>query len=192
MNKIVIVFEGIDGVGKSTQAEMLKNKIRKFGVDVKLLHFPSSGVIGKEVHKLLKNGKFEKLPPRSRVLLTASDFFNVFDELEHFNGVLIFDRYWHSSIVSNCEEQDVTEEWVLSLHTSAPSPDLVIFLDCDPSEILKRKEADFGAKDVERQKRIRKNYIEMFTRFECMKINALNQKNQIANKIWGDIEKLIK
>ncbi len=77
MNNLVIVFEGIDGVGKSTQAKILKDRLDKLGLESILLHFPSQGVIGKNIHKMLHNGQFNKLSPRSRALLTASDFFNI-------------------------------------------------------------------------------------------------------------------
>ena len=70
----VIVFEGVDGVGKSTQARLLYFALRKKGVRVALYHFPSSGIIGKFVRELLDNKRFDSLDIKTRALLTAADF----------------------------------------------------------------------------------------------------------------------
>ena len=189
MKRLVIVFEGIDGVGKSTQAEILRNKIGKQGFEVVLLHFPSRGVIGKEIHKMLKSGEFDRLSHRGRALLTASDFFNVFDELKNFKGVIIFDRYWHSSIASNCDQEGVTREWIILMHDDAPTADLVFFLDCDPAKIVKRKKIDFGAKNIKRQLLVRDKYTEFFRDFKCVVIDALKDKKQISKEIWSKVQK---
>lgn len=88
-------------------------------------------------------------------------------------------------------EQEITEDWILSLHVGAPTPDMVVFLDCNPEEIVKRVGVDFGAKNLERQKKIRKSYREIFTRFDAMKVNAQNTKHQIATEIWNNVQKII-
>jgi len=190
MNNIAIVFEGIDGVGKTTQAKILKEKINELSLKSVLLHFPSRGVIGKEIHRMLKSGEFDRLSPRGRALLTASDFFNVFDKLRNFKGVIIFDRYWHSSIASNCDQESITKEWIISIHNDAPIADLVFFLDCDPVKIVKRKKIDFGAKNIQRQLLIRDCYTEIFRDFECVAVDALKNKEIISKEIWNEVQKI--
>ncbi len=187
----VVVFEGIDGVGKTTQANKLKNKIIERGKDAIVLHFPSEGIIGKNIINLLKENKFDNLNIKARALLTASDFFEEMEKYKDFDGVIIFDRYIHSSFASN-ESSIITNEWIRLIHLDAPDSDLVFFLKCDPEDILKRKDIDFGAKDIERQLKMYKSYERVFSENEGFEIDASQSEEIISEIIWKIFNKKIK
>lgn len=190
MRTLVIVLEGIDGVGKSSQARILKEKLTGIGVQAVVLHFPSEkGEIGKEIRKMLKDKRFDKLQPRARTLLTVADFFNEYQKYKDFDGVIIFDRYWHSNLASNSGENGITDEWIIAIHQGAPIPALVFFLECHPFEIAKREGADFGVKDTERQLRLKSRYEAVFAKHECVRIDASASKSRVSEAIWKCVKK---
>lgn len=187
----VIVFEGIDGVGKTTQANKLKNKIIENGRNAIILHFPSEGIIGKNIVSLLKEDKFDNLNIKARALLTASDFFQEMEKYINFNGVIIFDRYIHSSFASN-ESEIITNEWIKLIHLDAPNPDLVFFLKCNPKIIFERKNIDFGAKNIKRQLKMNEAYERVFKKNEGFEIDASQDEEAVFQKIWKIFNEKIK
>lgn len=185
-SKKVIVFEGIDGVGKSTQARLLYFALKKNNINTEIYHFPSEGIIGKFIRSLLENKKFDELDPKSKALLTAADFYSQYSFDSNNANVIIFDRYVYSSYVSN----DVLDKkWIETIHKHAPCPDLVFFMDGDPTLIKKRKNADFGAKDEKRQYLFSQRYKTIFKDIPNITIDAGNDINTIHQRIIKIINK---
>lgn len=184
-NKTVIVFEGIDGVGKSTQARLLYFALKKKGMSVDLYHFPSDGIIGTFVRSLLKNGKFDLLDEKARALLTTSDFYDQYSKKSDNTDIVIFDRYIYSSFVSN---DKLDKEWIKLLHKYAPNPDIVFFLSCDIETINKRVDADFGAKNIARQKDFYVKYKNTFKELQKIEIDANQELSEIHKKVLEEIK----
>lgn len=186
-NKKVIVFEGVDGVGKSTQARLLYFSLKKRGIEVELYHFPSEGVIGKFIRELLENKKFDNLNLKSKALLTAADFYSQYPE-DIKAKVIIFDRYIYSSYVSN---DTLDKDWIKMLHKFAPDPDIIFFLDGEPSLIKKRKNIDFGAENLKRQKIFSKRYRKVFEGIPNITIDSEKKIETIHEEILENITKIL-
>lgn len=167
-NKKVIVFEGIDGAGKSTQARLLYFALKKIGRQVELHHFPSESIIGKFVRGLLENGKFDLLDSKTKTLLTAADFYSQYNINNNYD-IVIFDRYVYSSYVSN---NKLDREWIKMIHEYAPDPDLIFFLEGNPALIRNRKGADFGAKNIKRQNDFFIRYKKIFQEIPNIRIDC--------------------
>ncbi len=88
----LIVLEGIDGCGKSTVAQVLKNKIR----DAEIVSFPTPDA-------KLRAAELENEPVMSSVLLYVGDMVKALQEtvapLVKQGKTVIFDRYWLSTVV---------------------------------------------------------------------------------------------
>ncbi len=179
-NQKIIVFEGIDGVGKSTQARLLYFALKRKGVSVNLHHFPSAGKIGTFVRGILKSGEFDKLDEKSRAMLTVADFYDQYSRENDKVNYIIFDRYIHSNFVSN---DNIERSWIESLHKFAPVPDIVFFLNCDVEIIKKRKDTDFGAKNLERQKDFNLRYKKLFENTPKIEIDASKKREDIHDEI---------
>lgn len=182
--KKVIVFEGIDGVGKSTQARLLYFALRRKGYSVDLYHFPSDGPIGNFIRSLLKNRKFDLLDERARALLTTADFYDQYLKSEHNADIIIFDRYIYSSFVSN---HKLDRNWIDLLHRYAPNPDIVFFMTCDVETISKRRGVDFGAKNIMRQEDFYYRYKKTFKDIPKVEIDASQELGAIHMKVMQEI-----
>ncbi|MCL2436803.1 MAG: dTMP kinase [Clostridiales bacterium] len=143
MNKF-IVFEGLDGSGKSTQIKMLTNYFKKAGIDFKLLKFPrmEESIIGEMIAAFLRGefGNIEDIPPYFVALMYAQDRNDAKQMLRESidkHQYLIVDRYVSSNIAFQCakirdeKQRAVLRDWILKLeyeHNALPKPDITFYL----------------------------------------------------------------
>ena len=123
----LIVVEGIDGSGKSTQIHLLEKWLRFNGLPVFLTEWNSSEAI-KEVTS--KGKKKEKLTPTTFSLLHATDFADRYEKniypLLRAGYIVLADRYIYTAyardIVRGCNPL-----WVKKVYEYASKPDLVYY-----------------------------------------------------------------
>ncbi len=141
----LLVIEGLDGAGKSTQINLLKEYLSAKGYNIEYLHFPRTDepYFGELIARFLRGefGTLDTVDPYLVALLYAGDRKDAARQISDWlkNGtVVLLDRYTYSNIAYQCAkihdqpEQDKLMKWILSLefnHFSIPRPDLNIFLD---------------------------------------------------------------
>jgi len=166
-----IVFEGIDGSGKSTHAVLLKERLEKEGYRVFLTCEPTDGEAGRLLRRCL-TGKAD-LPEQALAGLFMTD--RVDHILNPVSGILrhieegeivLCDRYYFSSFAYNGSYAPM--EWVIEINRIARErlrPDVTFFLDILPEAFLSRIETR-GATEryekVEVLRRVRDNYFKAF------------------------------
>lgn len=126
----IVTFEGIDGSGKSTQAELLYKNLFDHGLSVALCRNPREDQIGEYIRKLAGS-----VLPEIRRELFALDLIQTLYEKQDCD-VLVWDRYIDSGITSN-KEYTVKES--LEFYKSFPKPDLTFFLEIRPSLVLESR-----------------------------------------------------
>ena len=196
-----IVFEGIDGSGKSTQLELLAEALKKRGIKCSKTLEPTYGMVGSVLHDIL-SGKISADPK-----VTASLF--VADRLDHIlnkdDGVLkrikngetvLCDRYYFSSYAY--QSVDVPREWVISANSLAAEtlrPDAVIFVDVSAEvameRITKNRESTEIYETNERLSAVRDGY---FSAFELLKDEErvfVVDGNREALEVAREIEKIV-
>ncbi|UCE21596.1 MAG: dTMP kinase [Candidatus Aminicenantes bacterium] len=136
----LIVFEGIDGAGKSTQAEVLMKTLRDKGFSVIYFREPSKGKWGREIKR--KAAHPDSLSPEEELELFIKDRKeNVEKNLKPAlkeKKVIILDRYYFSTIAYQ-GARGIDRERIKRMNERfAVKPDLVFFLDVDPQEGLDR------------------------------------------------------
>ena len=142
---MLIVLEGLDGAGKSTQVKKLREYLEKVSPSLEYIHFPRYGapVYGDLISRFLRGdfGTNETVHPQLVALLFAEDRHGagpgIRKALEEGKTVLL-DRYVYSNIAYQCAKlHDVTErknlrDWILTTEYgpfNLPRPDINIFLD---------------------------------------------------------------
>jgi dTMP kinase len=184
----LIVFEGIDGAGKSTQAEILMKTLRQKGFSVVYFREPSEGKWGREIKK--KAAHPDSLSPEEELELFLKDRKeNVEKNLKpalREKKIVILDRYYFSTIAYQ-GAKGIDQERIKRMNEGfVVEPDLVFFLDVDPQEgldrIKNRRKKDKLFERAEYLVRVR----EIFRNFQGEKfiqIDASKPKKEISAQI---------
>lgn len=151
---MLIVLEGLDGAGKSTQVKLLKEYIQSKGKQLRYLHFPrfDAPVYGDLIAKFLRGdfGAINQVHPQLVALLFAEDRRDAAALIREWLGngdVVLLDRYVYSNIAYQCSKiKDKTEsnalrEWIFNLEYNIyniPRPDVNLFLDVPISFVDKK------------------------------------------------------
>lgn len=136
-----IVFEGTEGVGKSTLVNKLKNHIEQCGIPVKSTREPGGTVLAERIRQILIEPTDEAVDPETELLLFFASrkqniIHNIIPALEHKGAVLISDRFVFSSAAYQVYGRGVSLEKfnVLVDHFVGVKPDIVFWLDA-PVEV---------------------------------------------------------
>jgi dTMP kinase len=141
----LIVIEGLDGAGKSTQISLLKNWFSDRNLQCRYIHFPRTETpyFGELIARFLRGefGDINNVDPYLVAMLYAGDRKDAAPMIEAWleeKYYVILDRYTYSNIAYQCaklnspEEGKKLQDWIKNLefdHFSIPRPDINIFLD---------------------------------------------------------------
>lgn len=187
---MLVVLEGLDGAGKSTQVKKLKQYLESLFGTIEYIHFPRYGspVYGDLISRFLRGdfGSNDAVHPQLVALLFAEDRHGAAAEMKEAlsNGkCVLLDRYVYSNIAYQCaklsspSEAEALREWIFNTEYGPfglPVPDLNIFLDV-PTDFVEEKlkssrggndraylngAQDIHEADMEFQKRVREIYRE--------------------------------
>jgi thymidylate kinase len=161
---VLVSFSGIDGAGKSTQIEILRDRLKQAGFQVSLLAFWDDVAMLTRVrqfsgHTLFKGEKGVGAPdkPVNRQdknvrswYMTAVRFalyfldalslcFVVAKQRRSNADVIIFDRYLHDELANLALNNGLSRIYAGLLLTMTPHPDVAFFLNADPAQARERK-----------------------------------------------------
>ena len=141
----LITFEGIEGVGKSTQINLLLDWLKTKGFSTKLLREPGSTIFGEQIRKLLLS-KESNISAHTELLLmfaARSEMIkeHLSDSKEDF---ILCDRYYHASIAYQGYGRKLSLDLINFLINgiNCPTPDLTIIYDLDVKTGFERKAND--------------------------------------------------
>jgi len=184
-----IVFEGIDGCGKSTQARLLAEWLEKEGHCVLLTAEPTRGRIGLFIREIL-SGK-EKVDPKTLALLfTADRYEHLMNEIApalSAGNFVVSERYYHSTIAYQ-SAQGVDSEWLFELNCFALKPDVTFFLDVKPEEAMERKE---GREIFEERDFLEKVYKEYLRFVDVERIDGEGMPEIVCEKVKSIVSKRV-
>jgi dTMP kinase len=139
----LIVIEGIDGAGTTTQTRLLCQWMRASGHEALATREPSDGPIGRLLRDILR-GAHQPVSGTTMALLFAADRMDhLAREIEPAlaRGVhVVSDRYYHSSLAYQSLESD--REFVEHLNQRARVPDLTLLLAVSPAQAAARRRAE--------------------------------------------------
>ena len=178
-----IVFEGIDGAGKSTQINLLKEWLEANGFRVETLVEPTDSEVGKLIRRILQRpDATEDRVQKTLGLLFAADRMLIMDKLNDESKVIISDRSFISSLT-----YQQPAEWIEVLNKYAKKPDLLILLDLDVKKSVARTSGEDTFENEEFLTNVRANYLNLVEGYTYEIINA----NNGVNKVSSDIKKAV-
>lgn len=136
---VLVAVEGIDGAGKTTQAEILYRNLVERGYKAILLHEPTDSIPGRMIKESAINGRHD---PEQELEYFIQDREqdvekNIRPALKH-NMIVIMDRYYFSTIAYQ-GARGIDIAMIKELNEKfAPRPDLTIVLDLAPTIGLSR------------------------------------------------------
>lgn len=188
----IIVFEGIDKAGKTTQAKLLEKKL---GSKCVRIDFPDySSPIGKEIKRFL-DGK-RNYPDEVKMILLSANRWEKKDEIEKMvsKGItVIMNRYYQSNLVYGISK-GLKLDWLLSLDKGLPKADLVIVIDIRPKTLVSRSKnvVDTFEKDLELIRRVKKNYRILANKFNWRTVEGEKSVDEVHGQVLRIVRKFVK
>lgn len=165
---MLVVVEGLDGSGKSTQVKRLREYLQSRCGELEYIHFPryDSPVYGELISRFLRGdfGSIEEVNPQLVALLFAEDRHGAGPAMRRTledGGIVLLDRYVYSNIAYQCaklpteEEKEYLRKWISDTEFGSfglPRPDVNIFLDVPIAFVEKKLAGHRGGAD--------RNYLE--------------------------------
>jgi dTMP kinase len=143
---VLIAFEGIDGSGKSTQAELLSKRLYEKSIPNVILREPGGTAVGEGVRDLLLHRADLKIEPVTEFLLFSASRSQLVREkvlpMLELGKVVILDRYFYSSIAYQGFGRGISVEQIETVSRIATQnlvPDVIFLIKLDIETALKRR-----------------------------------------------------
>ena len=195
----IISFEGIEGVGKSTQIKILKDYLESKEFTVDVLREPGSTTAGEKIRDFLLNQSNELSDEAELLLMFAARAELIKHKIKTSKSdYILIDRFYDASIAYQGYGRKLSIPYINSLinFINCPTPNLTVLLDISVDEGFARKTNDKIDRIESSSKgffeRVRKGYLKIAkenkTRFII--INASLGIEEIHKKITNKIHVL--
>jgi dTMP kinase len=200
---LFISFEGIDGVGKSTQADLLETWLKGQGRTVVRTLEPGGTDVGIEIRKILLHHRGDLAPRAEAALFAADRAHHVASKIRpalERGEIVITDRYFDSSVAYQGAGRELSQTEVRDLSLWAVGgllPDLTVLLDL-PAEVARNRRDGSGtepdrleSEKIEFFERARQAYLDLAKaepeRFLVIDAAAtvVQMQQQIVNRVAG-------
>ena len=196
-----IVFEGVEGSGKSTQSESLKRRLIREGYAVTLVREPGGTAIAECIRGWLKSDL--EIPTLTELFLFLAARASLIDSvirptLER-GEVVVCDRYHYSTISYQGLGRGLDIDMIRRLSEFATGgllPDLAVLLDLPPAEGLARKaggDSDrFEEQERDFHERVRQGYLGQTLQDpdRWLVLDSSEPRNTLADAVWNRVIRL--
>jgi len=199
MSGIFITFEGIDGCGKSTQADLLENHLKSIRQDVISVREPGGTDISERIREVLLSTDNRMMSKRTEALLLAASraqltLETIVPALES-GKVVLCDRYLDSTLAYQGYGRQLPVEWLQQINSTAITPDITFYVDIPVDEAMARMKG----KTLDRMeeegttflKRVKDGYLTLAQKYSARYIvlDGTADVNSLHNTIRKEIEK---
>jgi dTMP kinase len=203
----LIVFEGIDGSGKTTQMQILGRRLERQGFPVVYTREPGGTRVGESIRGILLDPLYREMEPQTEALLYAAARAQHVAQLLQpalaAGKVVLCDRFLGSSLAYQGFGRGLSLEFIdhiNNLATGGLKPDLVLIFDLSPCLCLKRIGAQVNELDrLEREemafhRRVREGYLTLARREPacCRVIDGRQTVEQVHETVWREVERFLR
>jgi dTMP kinase len=191
----IVVIEGMDKAGKTTQSRVLVSALRNKGKLCASLDFPDySTSIGREIKSFL-DGKRD-YPDETKLMLLSANRWERKETIDRMlsNGtILVMNRYYHSNLAYGVSK-NLELDWLMTLDRGLPKEDLCIVLEIRPtiSESRSKHAGDLFENDKDLLKNVYKNYRKLAKLFNWKIINGERSKEEVSRDILNMVLNFVK
>jgi len=176
----IIVFEGIDGAGKTTISKILYKFLREKNYNTVLTQEPFTN----EITELIKKSGWRD-PVLLTLLFSADRAYHIKWLMDQKPEIVIMDRYYYSTIAYQ-SVLGVEEDWIQNVNSKFPKPDITFLLDMNEEEALKRlkKDDQFNFEEkITSLKLVRNKYLELARKYNFIVLDATNTIENIMKEV---------
>jgi len=193
-NGLFVVFEGIDGSGKSSCMGSVASELRKKN-NVIVTSEPTKGKIGTVIRSS------PELLPETEALLFTADRAEHTAEIKKWlseNNIVLCDRYYASTVAYQSAKLDgrsADRHWLMRMNLNVIiEPDATFLFDIDPEKGLERVESRGSKSKFERLeylREVRRNYLKIAKKHNFVIIDASGSREDVLRDVMEHISKLI-
>lgn len=206
MNRgLYIVLEGAQGVGKTTQIEILSSKLQSYGYSVKVYREPDNQyhLTARAIRRLTQDPNYP-LNTRAEVLLynaARSLSLDIIKQSTESGVICLSDRNYLTTLAlqyygrGDIDDYDTITQ-IIDFAVGGVEPDLTLVLDC-PVKVLVERVASraqgdrFDNLDTEMLKRICNGYLAEAQSRHLPVVNAGKISDEVSEEVWGYVENLL-
>jgi dTMP kinase len=186
---LFVVVDAIDGAGKTTVVEELREGLRGDFKEIHVIHFPAYQT---PLGTLIKH--YLKEPPPNQFFMSLLFEVNRLEELptlllaKSSDVLVLADRFYHSGRAYALARgiSDFQYQTLMSINADLPKPDLSFILDLDPKVASKRmtwKTLDALERNISFQTKVRQEFLELADAFDWQVVDATFSKEIVASQI---------
>jgi len=190
---LFIVVEGLDGSGKTTQAQLLAERLSK-SHRVLCTAEPSQGKTGKFIRECCLYEE-KRLPIAVEALLFAAD------RVEHVENevkpalaegkIVVCDRYIYSSLAYQ-GSAGLNLGWIKRINSYALKPDFAVFIDVPPERVIERLQRKKSVMEtLEIQRKVREVYLKFVEKGELALVNGDQPKEAVAEALYAKVKSVL-
>jgi dTMP kinase len=209
---LFITFEGTEGSGKSTQMQLLVERLRGMGFTVIENQEPGATSIGKQIRRILLDTAHQEMAPMTELLLmfasrtqAAAEIISPALELGH---IVVSDRFTDSTLAYQGEARGLGFDTVLQAHRLALGsllPDLTICIRIDVETGLARAEhrnrrspedateARLDRQSLDFHRRVCEGYEKIAEREpeRFRMVDGQGDRAAVAQRVWAEVSRVI-
>lgn len=204
MSGYFICFEGLDGSGKSTQIDVLADRIELLGYSVVKTRCPGGSLVSEKIRELVlgevpMTGAAELL---LHVAARAELYATVIEPALRDGKVVICSRFMDSCVAYQGRGRGMDVDLIYGLDclvTRGVAPDLTVYLDITVAKSLARiRERGGGSDRMEREsvkfyERVRREFLRLAGQrpYRYAKVNALLPVDEVSCQVWDAVNRIL-
>ena len=202
---LLITIEGIDGSGKSTQINFIKNYLEQIGCNVLVTREPGGTEISEKIRSIILDPANKNMGPITELLLYASAraqlVFEVIKPALYAGNIVVCDRFIDSTIAYQGYGRGINIDSIICVNNLAlqgVQPDLTILLDISPENAIKRRLPPLSFDRIEQEdnefyRKVSEGYRSLAKKYpgRIKSIDADRCREDVFNDIKIYIDKLL-